>query len=211
MTKRPFCAACNRPLNSCLCAMVAAVANQARLIILQHPQEAREAKNTGQLLHLCLKNSHIFVGETFSEDFFTSLESPDMQDLLLYPDTPDEKSLGMMVPPICDLDNYRAAGKQLRLWVLDATWRKSRKMLYLNRYLQRLPRLSLHSCPPSKYTIRKAHSENQLSTLEASCYALRELEQNAVDYSPVLGAFARFIAQRQSFQPDRPTPTSDPL
>lgn len=211
MTKRPSCIVCNRPLTTCLCPLVSAVANHAMLVILQHPQEAKEAKNTGQLLHLCLQNSQLFIGETFSEDFFTPFTSPDVQDFLLYPDTPDEKSLGLDSPPKLDLDSCRSSGKRMRLWVLDATWRKSRKMLYLNRHLQSLPRLSLHNCPPSIYTIRKAHSENQLSTLEASCYALGELEQNAVDYSPVLGAFAQFIAQRQSFQPDSPTPLSDPL
>jgi len=211
MGKRSICGVCNRPLNTCLCTLVTQISNRASLVILQHPQEAKEAKNTGQLLHLCLENSQLFVGETFSEDFFTPFESPYVQDLLLYPETPDEKSLGLDSPPRLELDTCRSSGKQLRLWVLDATWRKSRKMLYLNRPLQRLPRLSLHNCPPSIYTIRKAHSENQLSTLEASCYALRELEQNAVDYSPVLAAFAQFVAQRQSFQPNRPTPTSDPL
>jgi DTW domain-containing protein len=211
MTKRPICSICDRPLNSCLCPFVAKVNNIAALVILQHPLEAKEAKNTGRLLHLCLQNSRIFTGETFAEDFFAQLQLPGIQDVLLYPDTPDEKSLGLTSPPRLDLSVCAARAMPVRLWVLDATWRKSRKMLYLNRHLQRLPRLSLHNCPPSIYKIRKAHSENQLSTLEASCYALSELEQNAVDYSPALGAFARFIAQRQSFQPDRPTPTPDPL
>lgn len=211
MTRRAICTSCNRPLNACLCPLVATVNNRVELLILQHPQESKEAKNTGKLLQLCAKNSQLFIGETFDEDFFKRLQSPGIQDLLLYPDTPDEKSLGLSSPPKVDLASRKATDGALRLWVLDATWRKSRKMLYLNRPLQSLPRLSLHNCPSSIYNIRKAHSENQLSTLEASCYALRELEQNAVDYSPVLAAFAAFVAQRQSFQPDRPTPISDPL
>jgi hypothetical protein len=49
--------------------------------------------------------------------------------------------------------------------------------------------------------VRKAHSENQLSSLEASCYALQTLEANAVDYSPVLHAFTAFVAEQQTFLP----------
>jgi DTW domain-containing protein YfiP len=211
MTKRALCNCCNRPLSTCLCAFVTHLNNAIPLVILQHPQESKEAKNTGKLLELCMKNSQLFVGEIFPEDFFKRIESPDIQDLLLYPDTPDEKSLGLASPPLIDVDACKKNGTALRLWILDATWRKSRKMLYLNPYLQNLPRLSLRSCPPSIYKIRKAHSENQLSTLEASCYALSELEQYAMDYSPVLNALAHFVAQRQSFQPDRPTPIPDLL
>jgi DTW domain-containing protein YfiP len=96
---------------------------------------------------------------------------------------------------------------KIRLWVIDATWRKSRKMLYLNPELQTMPRLSLQDCPPSIYKIRKAHSENQLSTLEASCYALQQLEHNAVDYTPVLDAFAAFVAEQHIFLPSFITET----
>jgi len=47
---------------------------------------------------------------------------------------------------------------QLRLVVLDATWRKSRKLLHLHPLLQALPRLPLRDPPPSLYRIRKAHA-----------------------------------------------------
>jgi len=180
------------------------------LTILQHPQEAQEVKNSARLLSLCLKNSQIETGEIFSPRFFREYQELGFYDLLLYPDTPEEKSLGIAHPPAIDvtrmpsgdnLINAATHGHRLRLWVLDATWRKSRKMLYLNPALQAMPRLSLQHCPPSIYKIRKAHSENQLSTLEASCYALQQLEHNAVDYSPVLNAFAAFVAEQQTFLP----------
>jgi DTW domain-containing protein YfiP len=179
------------------------------LTILQHPQEALEVKNSARLLSLCLKNSQIETGEIFSPHFFREYQEQGFYDLLLYPDTPEEESLGIAHPPAIDVirlpsgDNLIDMGK-VRLWVLDATWRKSRKMLYLNPALQAMPRLSLQHCPPSMYKIRKAHSENQLSTLEASCYALQQLEHNAVDYLPVLNAFAAFVAEQQTFLPPSP-------
>jgi len=206
MTKRLLCETCLRPIKTCICKHIQRVENLVSLIILQHPQEVHEVKNSARLLHLCLKNSRIEVGESFGSDFFTRLQTDQYYDLLLYPDTPEEKSLGIASPPELDscrlnIDQNRKPTKPIRLWILDATWRKSRKMLYLNPVLQAMPRLSLQDCPPSLYTIRKAHSENQLSTLEASCYALQKLEANKVDYSPVLSAFAAFVEEQRSFLP----------
>lgn len=89
---------------------------------------------------------------------------------------------------------------QLRLIVLDGTWRKSRKMLYLNPLLQQLPRLQLQGMPASHYLIRKAHRPDQLSTLEATCAALVELEGNAEKFSPLLSAFDGFVAQQLGYR-----------
>jgi len=206
MTKRQSCEACLRPLKTCICKHVQAVENRVSIVILQHPQEVYEAKNSARLLHLCLKNSQIYIGENFGEDFFCQRQTAQYYDVLLYPDTPEEKSLGIMTPPEIEawrlnIDVNLHPPNNIRLWILDATWRKSRKMLYLNPALQAMPRLSLQNVPPSIYTIRKAHSENQLSTLEASCYALQQLEANTLDYSPVLNAFAAFVAEQQAFLP----------
>lgn len=209
MSKRATCNRCLRPLKTCLCKHVQTVNNHVQLIILQHPEEVHEAKNTARLLHLCLTNSQIHTGEHFEDAFFNDKKSSEnsIYDLLLYPETLEEKSLGILKPPALDIEKLKNADNlhenQLRLWVLDATWRKSRKMLYVNTALQAMPRLTLENCPPSIYEIRKAHSENQLSTLEASCYALWQLEQNLVDYSPIINAFSAFIAEQKTFIPTR--------
>jgi DTW domain-containing protein YfiP len=206
MTKRQLCKACLRPLKTCICKLIQRVDNRVSLVILQHPQEVHEVKNSARLLYLCLKNSHIEIGETFGDNFFLSFQTGNHYDLLLYPTMPEEKSLGIIQAPTIDpcrlnIDGDLRLLSGIRLWILDATWRKSRKMLYLNPALQAMPRLSLHNCPPSIYTIRKAHSENQLSSVEASCYALQQLEANTVDYSPVLAAFAAFVAEQRTFLP----------
>lgn len=89
-----------------------------------------------------------------------------------------------------------------RLVVLDATWRKSRKMLHLSPALQRLPRLALVDAPQGRYAIRKAHKPGQLSTLEATCAALAQLEGDAARWQPLLDAFDRFVARQQAFVPN---------
>ena len=88
--------------------------------------------------------------------------------------------------------------------VLDGTWRKSRKMLHLNPILQSLPRLSLQGLPPSNYRIRKAHRSSQLSTLEATCSALMQLEGDVDKFQALLTAFDGFVTQQMSYRPSRP-------
>lgn len=80
--------------------------------------------------------------------------------------------------------------------IIDATWRKSRKMLYLNPLLQTLPRLSLEQMPASHYRIRKAHKPDQLSSLEACAYALMRLENDEHKYRCLLQAFDGFVDQQ---------------
>lgn len=171
---------------------------------MQDLQEARHAKNTGGLLHLSLTNSCIYAcnsnGAAPPEQLADALFQGNKLPLLLYPLTPEATSLGLAEPaPLPQLHNIPPA--QLRLVVLDATWRKSRKLLYLNPLLQRLPRFTLNNPPQSLYRIRKANSENQLSTLEASCYALQQLEGAHIDYSPLLDAMREFVDQHSAFRP----------
>jgi DTW domain-containing protein YfiP len=201
VTKRPMCNNCNRPVRNCICALIRPIANQIDVLILQHPDEAPNSKNTAGLLHLSLKNTQLQIGESFTPvDLHGWLFADQKQPVLLYPDIPEHKALGLATPqPPVALDQFTPA--QLRLVVIDATWRKSRKMIYLNRVLQSLPRLILEDTPMSLYKIRKAHSENQLSTLEASCYALQQLEQQHVDYAPLLTAMSLFVAQQSAFVP----------
>jgi DTW domain-containing protein YfiP len=200
--KRVICDRCTRPVSTCLCKLVQQpLANRIEILILQHPTEARNAKNSARLLSLSTQNSQIWIGENFDNNGLQQqLYAHHKQPLLLYPRTPDEKALGLeSPPPLPDLTQY--SPEQLRLVVIDATWRKSRKMLYINQALQELPRFELINPPASIYKIRKADSENQLSTLEASCYALQQLEPDS-DYQAVLDSFRQFVDQFASYIPD---------
>lgn len=199
--ERPYCGHCQRPLRTCVCRWIVPLSNLVEVIILQHPLETHNAKNTVRLLHMSLQQSRLVEGEQFADDFLaTLLGEGDKTNVLLYPPTPEEDTLKLTAPaPLPQLP----LPEHIRLIVIDGTWRKSRKMLYLNPLLQALPRLSLADCPPSAYAIRKAQKDNQLSTLEASCYALQQLENIRVDYAPLLHAFKGFVRQQQAFIPSR--------
>jgi DTW domain-containing protein YfiP len=196
IARRATCAACLRAQTACICRFVSPVASSVELLVLQHPLEVGNAKNSARLLHLCLPGSRLLAGETFDHaELDAALHADGRTPLLLYPETPGEAALGLPAPPAIDAASLaRPAG--LRLVLLDATWRKSRKMLYLNPSLQRLPRLALQGLPPSAYRIRKAHAPDQLSSLEAAAYALSQLENRPAHYAPLFEAFDRFVEQQ---------------
>ncbi|HVK93955.1 MAG TPA: tRNA-uridine aminocarboxypropyltransferase [Noviherbaspirillum sp.] len=204
--KRPICARCLRPLKDCICRWIAPTQHAVEVVILQHPLEASNAKGSARLLHLSLPCSRLVIGETFSEqelqellhgpfDSGNAVDTQARQAILLYPDTPQHKALGMAAPPVLEQMALRDPTR-LRLVVLDGTWRKSRKLLYLNPLLQKLPRLPLQDTPASQYRIRKNHRLDQLSTLEAVCYALMRLEGGTEKYLPLLAAFQGFVEQQ---------------
>lgn len=200
--KRVTCDQCLRPLSGCICRWITPTAHAVEVVLLQHPLEEHSAKGSARLLHLSLPRSRMVTGEVFAErELQALLRDPFESDItttnnakqaiLLYPHSTD----GSSTPPIVTPEMLSEPSR-LRLIVLDGTWRKSRKMLHLNPALQRLPRLSLNDVPASRYLIRKAHRAEQLSTLEATCLALVQLEGNAAQFLPLLSAFDGFVTQQ---------------
>ncbi|MDP2450061.1 MAG: tRNA-uridine aminocarboxypropyltransferase [Polaromonas sp.] len=209
--RRPHCAGCLRPQSACICAWITPVAHEVEVLILQHPLEVDHPKGSARLLHLSLPHSRLVTGDVFVDAALlaapfevagSAVDAP-RHNLLLYPDMPQDQALGVPAPPALPAGWLREPSR-LRLIVLDGSWRKSRKMLYLSPPLQHLPRLSLQGLPPSRYGIRKAHRPGQLSTLEATCAALMQLEGNAGKFEPLLTAFDGFVAQQLGYLPSRP-------
>ena len=191
-----MCAACLRPQSTCICHWVTPVVHATEVLTLQHPLEQHHAKNSARLLHLSLSRSHLLVGETFDEPVLRAALQAPKYTVLLYPRAAPPLDLAPALDPVRLRDPA-----QLQLVVLDGTWRKSRKMLHLSPLLQSLPRLSLENVPMSGYVIRKAHKPGQLSTLEATCAALAQLEGPAENFLPLLAAFNGFVAQQLGFRP----------
>ncbi|MGZ3184876.1 MAG: tRNA-uridine aminocarboxypropyltransferase [Telluria sp.] len=180
MTRRPECPHCLRAASTCICALARPVATGVAVLLIQHRLEVRAAKGTGRLLHLSLPGSALLVGETFDPaELDAALHAGGRQPLLLYP--------GVSAPPAATLPP-----SGLRLVVIDATWRKSRKILHCNPVLAALPRLALDGVEGA-YRIRKAHAPHQLSTMEAAAHALARLDA-AAPSTQLLDAFAAFVA-----------------
>jgi len=86
---RVACARCLRPQVTCLCALTKATAHRTEVLVLQHPQEQRQAKNSVALLRLSLAHCEVVVGERFSPGSLAALlQRPGWDTRLLYPDVP---------------------------------------------------------------------------------------------------------------------------
>ena len=180
---------CLRPQATCLCALARPTAHRTEVLVLQHPQEQRQAKNSVALLRLSLAHCEVVVGERFAPEALQALlQRPGRDTRLLYPDVPAAPAPSAPAPAT-------TAGAPLRLVVLDATWRKSLRMLLEHPALAALPRLSLDAPAPTRYrAIRAARRADQVSTLEATVQALAMLEGPSFDAAPLLDAFGRFVA-----------------
>ena len=183
---RVRCTGCGLPARTCVCALVPRVGNQVEVLVLQHPREADEAKNSVRLLGLSLARCRVVVGEAFESAALLALLGGDVSvNALLYPTGPSAGPEGL-----------QPTARPQRLVVLDGTWRKSIRMLHANPLLQSLPRWSIAPSGPARYAaLRKARLPSQLSTLEATCAALAQIELAPARYEPLLAAFERFVMQ----------------
>ena len=190
---RKHCPNCQRPLNVCYCSALVKVANKIKVTLILHPLEQKHPFNTGRIAHLCLSNSELIIAESFSDKELENLLST--PSALLYP------SLDWL-PETEQINNQylekTTNPKIEQLIVIDASWRKSKKILHLHPPLQELPRLSLSGGLISNYQIRKTSMENGLSTIESIVEALQLLEPDG-DFKPMLKPFEKMISLEQQF------------
>ncbi|MCD0504017.1 tRNA-uridine aminocarboxypropyltransferase [Bordetella petrii] len=181
--RRPACANCLRPQSHCLCAWIPALDSRTRVLVLQHPDEARHALNTGRLAVLGLNNACLHVGRQFDARLW---RQPGCRACLLFPEDGAEvlAAGGTGAPD---------AGPPRLLVVLDGTWRQARQMLAAHPGLAALPRVTLPGTAASQYRIRHAGLPQALSTIEAVALALDALEAPA-RYSALLAPFEQLVA-----------------
>lgn len=194
MNKRHYCANCLYPQSVCICEHVKTIHTPIKILILQHPTEVKQAKNTAKLLALSIENLEIFVGENerdFEEVKEQILASP-QQHGIFYPNDlsqPIEESLPT------EKHHFHS------LIFIDSTWRKAFKIWQLNPWLHQLPSFHFQTPPASRYQIRKTSVANGLSTLEAAAYALNTMYD--IDCCDL---YTLFSAMQKSQLQHRPTP-----
>ncbi|MGL6316296.1 tRNA-uridine aminocarboxypropyltransferase [Vibrio sp. WXL103] len=189
-----YCQKCGKANKACICEHILALKAKTELIILQHDSEQNHPLGSARILSLSLENARLFIGEDFSEhhELNQLLAQSDYQHYILYP---GEQSIALTTLTTSAVDN------KVRLILLDGTWKKAYKMWQLSANLQALPCVSLPSDIRGDYQIRKAPSDNALSTVEAGYHALSILQPES-DFSPLLDAFRSMI----QFQIDQMPP-----
>lgn len=181
-----YCSQCGKSLKACICQWIQSLPSKVELVILQHPSESNRPMGTARILTLSLANSHCFVGEDFSQHSALNqlLAQPEVPHFVLYP---GEGAVNHQY-----VADHVAKAQKLRIILLDGTWKKAYKMWQLSSNLHVLPLIRLPENLQGNYRIRKAPSDNSLSTVEAGYHILRLL-QPETDYSSLITAFNQMI------------------
>jgi DTW domain-containing protein YfiP len=178
---RPTCLRCLRPTEFCVCAELRPVPSATRVVLLQHPREARLAICSAWLTRLALENAELHRGVRFGDHPRVGEVAAAPGTALLYPG-PEATPAHLATPPAA-------------LVVIDGTWPQSERMLRDNPALASLPRIALAPARASGYGgLRREPAPGRLSTLEAVALALGALERDPARFAPMIEAFRRAVA-----------------
>jgi DTW domain-containing protein YfiP len=163
---RLYCPRCAYPTKTCVCHAIEETQYQTRVVVLQHPDEVKHAKNTARLISLVIPETEVAVGES-AEDFaeLSGRFANDSAAVVLFPTT-DSIALDI------------SAGREPidTLIILDGTWRKARKMWLMNPWLHKLRVCHLRGTDQSAYSIRKTSVRGGMASIEAVAHGLELLE-----------------------------------
>lgn len=186
MHKRKCCPECKRPTTVCYCHTITSVNNTWPVVILQHPSESKHPIGTARIAQLSLSRCVLVEAERFNK---VDLQQPDTntgRPLLVYP-SDDADDIGALIdsPPS-------------PLIFIDASWRKSYRILQESPDLQVLPKVGIQPLKTSRYRIRKSSRSDSLSTLEAVVQALSVLENSSSKYQILLRSMDWMIEKQMA-------------
>ncbi|NPA72987.1 MAG: DTW domain-containing protein [Gammaproteobacteria bacterium] len=202
---RDICSICDRPKRVCLCPHVSKRVNLCEVGILQHPSEACLIKGTAKIAQLSLSNCSIWVGESLDKlpglvDWLTDSK----QVFLLYPEIEGQTEAFTALSAEAVQAAYCV--EDIKVLVLDGTWRKTHKMMMLNKALRELNRIMIQPSSTSRYRIRRQKSPQSLSTVEAIYEVLSDIEGHRLaqagsnPYDVLIESFEAMQAQQEAFR-----------
>jgi len=182
---RPTCLRCQRPRDFCLCLPQGPLPARTRVVILQHPREARLAICSAFMTRLALENVELHRGVGFGDH-------PRVRELAAAPAT------ALLFPGQGARSAAEAADSPpAALLVLDGTWLQAERMLRDNPFLAELPRLAVRPDLPSGYgELRREPGPEHLPTIEAVALALGALERAPERYEPMRTRFRELVARQ---------------
>lgn len=184
---RETCFRCLRPRALCLCAELRPVPARTRIVILQHPREARLAICSAWLTRLALENAELHRGFSFEEDARVRALAAAPGAALLFPGEGAVPVDAVATPP--DV-----------MFVIDGTWLQAEKMIGVNPTLAALPRIAVHPAEASGYgALRREPAPGHLPTIEAVALALGALERAPSRFAPMVAAFRRGVEKQLEF------------
>ncbi|WP_242346318.1 tRNA-uridine aminocarboxypropyltransferase [Anaeromyxobacter terrae] len=182
---RPTCRRCLRPTAFCVCAELPVIPSRTRVVLLQHPREARLAICSAWLTRLALENCELHRGVAFEENLAVRAAAATPGAALLFP--------GDGAVPAAALTGAPPSV----LFVVDGTWPQAEKMIRATPSLAVLPRVGVVPERPSGYgDLRREPGPEHLSTAEAVALALGALEGDPARFAPLVRAFRASVEKQ---------------
>jgi DTW domain-containing protein YfiP len=178
--------------------------NRLFVLILQHPQEKKEALATASLTRALLSRAELVVGLSWPNLAGAVGRPVDPRRwAVLYLGSVRPAALGCEREVIAlDRRSEPAADQAAILQaidgvvLLDGTWKEAKTLWWRNPWLLKLHRLVLNPPQPSRYgRIRREPRREALSTLEAVAVLLKFLEGGSEAETALFGALDRLIAE----------------
>jgi DTW domain-containing protein YfiP len=176
--------------------------NRVFVLILQHPQERREALSTAPLVCATLRQAKLVIGLSWpglARVAGASAEPKRWAVLHLgtarsAPQT-ERRELAVLDrhgEPIADPSSVLAGLRGIV--VLDGTWSQAKTLWWRNPWLLKLHRMVLDPPRPARLgRLRREPRRNALSTIEAAALALRHLEAEPQAADALIAALDQMI------------------
>lgn len=167
------------------------VPNRTKLLILQHPQEARNPLTTARLLSASLNHCVHRVGLSWpSLRKAWGEETAGPEWVVLYLGSLGERKKRDLNRAIEFIErNGKPSDPSFApkgIVLLDGTWKQAKTLWWRNPWLLRLRRAILNPDQPSVYgTVRRQPRAECLSSIEAAAHCLEALGENSTVIEPL--------------------------
>lgn len=178
--------------------------NRLFVLILQHPQERKEALATASLTCAALKRAALVIGLSWP-NLARALGRPadTKRWAVLYLGSARPVALGVQREVIAldrrgnPVADQEATVRDLHgVVVLDGSWSEAKTLWWRNPWLLKLHRLVLNPQNRSRFgRIRREPRREALSTLEAVALLLKQFDSGSEVETALLGALDRLIAE----------------
>jgi DTW domain-containing protein len=188
------------------------VDNRLFVLILQHPQERKQALATAGLTCAMLKRAALVNGLSWPNLSGALGRLADARRwAVLYLGSARPAALGVQREVITvdhrgnPVSDQGAAVRDLAgIVVLDGSWSEAKTLWWRNPWLLKLHRLVLNPQHPSRFgRMRREPRREALSTLEAVAALIKQLEGNSVAETALLDVLDHLIADARSTHRDR--------
>lgn len=201
---RELCITCFQPGAGCYCPHVQRFSCGIDFVVLIHPIEKRRRIATGRMSYLCLENSHLILGQDYSQNKQVNelLERPEYFPVVLYPGATSQNLTHMTRQ---ERQTVFPKDKKPLIFVIDGTWNTARKMMHQSQNLKKLPRLCFSPSRPSLFRVRKQPTAECYSTIEAIHHTIELLgdgcgfDTSSRQHDVLLHVFEQMVVRQLEF------------